>query len=84
MGRPESVRRSNERIAEQAERLRFVSRVPMLCECSDPSCRRIFLIELERYRAIRADGHLTAPGHTIDGHEHILEEGEYWQHGRGR
>ena len=62
------ARQSNDRIAEKAERLRFVSRVPMLCECSDTACRKVVMVRLEDYHAIRADGDavLTAPGHATE------------------
>ena len=48
------VRRANDRIAEKAEQLRFVSRVPMLCECSAPDCRTVVLVGLDE----REDGKL--------------------------
>ncbi len=68
VSRPDDVRRGNERIAERAEQLRFVSRVPMLCECGDPACSQIVLIALDGYRQVRTDGrrYLTAPGHAVD------------------
>jgi hypothetical protein len=60
------ARQANDRIAEKAERLRFVSRVPMICECSDGDCRTVVMVGLEDYRAIRRDNEalLTAPGHS--------------------
>jgi hypothetical protein len=63
------ARRANDRIAEKAEQLRFVSRVPMLCECSKASCRSIVMIGLSDYYAIREsdDSVLTAPGHDVEG-----------------
>ena len=63
------ARKANDRIAEKAEQLRFVSRVPMLCECSERSCRAVVMISLGDYYTIRRseDSVLTAPGHTIDG-----------------
>ncbi len=62
------ARRANDRIAEKAERLRFVSRVPMLCECSDSRCRTVVMVHLADYHAIRDDGDafLTAPGHSAE------------------
>lgn len=65
------VRAANDRIADKAEQLRFVSQVPMLCECSTPACRAIVMISLYEYRRIRddPDRFLTAPGHHIDGAE---------------
>jgi hypothetical protein len=66
VSRPESARQSNERIAEQAERLHFVSRVPMVCECDDGDCRQILLLDLDEYRKVRREAEfLTAPGHAI-------------------
>lgn len=64
--RATDARQANDRIAEKAERLRFVSRVPMLCECSDRECRTIVMVRLEDYHAIRLDddAFLTAPGHA--------------------
>ena len=60
------ARQANDRIADKAERMRFVSRVPMLCECSDRDCRTVVMISLEDYHAIRRDrdAFLTAPGHS--------------------
>ena len=58
------ARKANDRIADKAEQLRFVSRVPMLCECSAPGCRTVVMVGLDDYRAIReSDAYLTAPGH---------------------
>ena len=65
------ARAANDRIAEKAERLRFVSRVPMLCECSAPTCRTIVMISVDDYRRIREEpeSFLTTPGHHVDGAE---------------
>lgn len=62
------ARQSNDRIADKAERLRFVSRVPMLCECSDHDCRTVVMVHLDDYYAIRRDddAFLTAPGHVAE------------------
>jgi hypothetical protein len=62
------ARRANDRIAQKAEQLRFVSRVPMLCECSTPGCRTIVMVYLGDYREIRLteDSFITAPGHGAD------------------
>src|SRR3954451_25427975 len=68
------ARKGNDRIAAKAEQLRFVSRVPMLCECSAPGCRTVVMVGLEDYRAIRRTEHsfITAPGDGIE--EAALEE----------
>jgi hypothetical protein len=62
------ARRANNRIADKAEQLRFVSRVPMLCECSAPDCRTVVLVGLAEYREIRrgSETFLTSPGHDAD------------------
>jgi hypothetical protein len=65
------ARTANDRIAANAEQLRFVSRVPMLCECSVGDCRTVVLIGLADYREIRRRGDtlLLAPGHDAPGAE---------------
>jgi hypothetical protein len=62
------ARKANDRIAQKAKQLRFVSRVPMLCECSTPSCRAIVMVGLGDYHEIRLteDSFITAPGHGAD------------------
>jgi hypothetical protein len=62
------ARKANDRIAQKAEQLRFVSRVPMLCECSTPGCRSIVMVALGDYHEIRLteDSFITAPGHGVD------------------
>jgi hypothetical protein len=61
------ARKANDRIAQKAEQLHFVSRVPMLCECSAPDCRTIVMVALEDYYEIRLkdDGFVIAPGHEL-------------------
>jgi len=73
------ARRANDRIAEKAEQLRFVSRVPMLCECSEPACRAIVMIALGDYPAIRRteDAVLTAPGHQVEGAKLETQTSQY-------
>jgi hypothetical protein len=78
--RPDDVRGSNDRIAERAAQLRFVSRVPMLCECSNPGCQTIVLIELDRYQELRERGYLTAAGHSVDDAAPVAREDGYWLH----
>lgn len=82
--RPEDVRGSNDRIAERAAQLRFVSRVPMLCECSDPGCETIVLIDLDRYQELRERGYLTAPEHPVEDAAPIAREDGYWLHQQAR
>ena len=68
------ARKANDRIAVKAEQLRFVSRVPMLCECSTPGCRTVVMVGLDEYREIRRteDSFITAAGHAAG--EAALEE----------
>ena len=80
LSRSEEVRSSNEHIADRAVRLRFVSRVPMLCECGDPRCQMIMLIGLARYHQLRESGFITAPDHTIEDAEPVLREDGYRLH----
>jgi hypothetical protein len=62
------ARKANDRIAQKAEQLRFVSRVPMLCECGAPNCRTVVMVGLDDYREIRRteDSFITAPGHGAE------------------
>ena len=83
MSRAESARQSNERIAERAAQLHFVSRVPMLCECSDGECGQIVLLTLEDYREVRREADfLTAPAHAVDGASPISRKPGHWLHSR--
>jgi hypothetical protein len=73
------ARKANDRIAEKAEQLRFVSRVPMLCECSEPGCRTVVMVGLSDYREIRRteDSFITAPGHGTSEAELESQSPEY-------
>jgi hypothetical protein len=65
------ARKANDRIADKAQQLRFVSRVPMLCECSARGCRSVVMIGLADYRELRrsGDSFLVAPRHEAPGAE---------------
>jgi hypothetical protein len=78
--RPNEVRAGNDRIAERAAQLRFVSRVPMLCECHDPTCSQMVLIGLEEYGKLRAERrcYLTAPDHRLAGATVDSMQPGYW------
>jgi hypothetical protein len=81
------ARRANDRIAEKAERLRFVSRVPMMCECADRGCRAVVMIGLEDYHAVRrdVDAFLTASGHaSAESHLESQEPGYDVRHDDSR
>ena len=80
------ARKANDRIAAKAEQLRFVSRVPMLCECSTPGCRTVVMVDLDDYREIRRteDSFLTAPGHDAEGAVLESQTSNYEVHRAGR
>lgn len=63
------ARAANDRIAEKAASLHFLSRVPMLCECSTQGCHKLLMLGLDEYREIRRDpdSFIVAPGHEIEG-----------------
>lgn len=80
MGKPDETRVANDRIIERDEQLRFVSRVPLLCECSDRGCAAIMLLGIPEYHEIRprAQLSLTLPGHRIEGARLVEERDGYW------
>ena len=80
------ARKANDRIAAKAEQLRFVSRVPMLCECSAPACRSIVMVALSDYNEVRLteDSFITAPGHTPENATLESQAGDYEVHRAGR
>ena len=62
----EAVREANRHIAAKAARLRFLARVPFICECSDPDCRRFVPLTVAEYeRALREGRRLLVPGHAV-------------------
>jgi len=71
---------ANERLARAAESHGFVSRVPMFCECSDPACQALVLIELERYHQVRRNPQpsLTAPRHRLEGAVPVRRDADVW------
>ena len=80
------ARKAKHRIAAKAEQLRFVSRVPMLCECTAPGCRTTVMVALRDYHEIRLteDSFITAPGHQAGGAALESSAGEYEVHRSGR
>jgi hypothetical protein len=65
VSRTRLARESNDRVAQAAYQLRFVSRVPFLCECDDPSCDEFVLLELDEYQRARSESgqSIVARGH---------------------
>lgn len=79
------ARAANDRIAAKAEQLHFLSRVPMMCECSSPGCRKVMMVPLDEYHEIRREPNLflTAPGHDAD-HAQVEKEADGYEVRRGR
>ena len=80
------ARKANDRIAAKAEQLRFVSRVPLLCECSAPACRTVVMVSLGDYREIRLteDSFIIAPRHAAGNATLASQTGDYEVHRAGR
>lgn len=78
------ARAANDRIAAKAEQLHFLSRVPMMCECSSPGCRKVMMVPLDEYHEIRREPNLflTAPGHDAD-HAQVEKEADGYEVRRG-
>ena len=78
----QKARDANGRIADSAERLQFVSRMPLFCECDDPVCEALVLIGREDYATVAADRsrRLTAPGHSIHNATTAERTPGYWLH----
>jgi hypothetical protein len=75
----EAAREANVRIAEKAQRLRFVARVPFVCECSDPDCREFVLLLPHEYQDARGHGYVTRPGHEVADAEPSARD-DFWLH----
>jgi hypothetical protein len=61
-------RKANERIREKAAALGVADRgLPFICECAEPSCTEVLLINTDAYREIRSHPRwfLNAPGHEV-------------------
>lgn len=73
------ARARNRRLVEKANLYRFVSRLPLLCECDDPQCEATLLVGFDDYRrAERAGALLTVPGHLVLDAESGPHGPEYW------
>jgi hypothetical protein len=81
VARPESAQQANERIAVKAARLEFVSRLPLHCECSNPDCDALVLVDHDAYRKAAEHGYyLTSPGHGVTAAEVCDQQEGYWVH----
>lgn len=66
IGRNDAIfRQANENISEVAEASGFDEPVPFFCECADPACRDIVLMDRRAYAAVRTEPttFLNVPGH---------------------
>ena len=60
-----TFRAANEKVAAAAEDYELSGRVPFICECAEPSCTDVFLVDLDDYRDVRSHPRrfLNVPGH---------------------
>jgi hypothetical protein len=67
VARNESIfRDANERIRRAADDHGVDGGIPFVCECADPDCRAIIVVNLDDYRAVRSNPRLFV---DADGHE---------------
>jgi hypothetical protein len=61
-------RDANEHIRRAAEVHEVATGVPFICECPDPTCMDIVRLDLDDYRAVRANARwfLKAPSHELE------------------
>jgi hypothetical protein len=80
MERWEAARDANRRIAQSAERLQFVSRMPLFCECDDPRCLALVLMTREEFAPVADDmgSRLTAAGHAVEATVNVERAPGYW------
>ena len=59
-------RHANDRIATRAITLGFVVGIPLACECADPACSDLVVVDPDEYRRARREGRpLVAPPHAV-------------------
>ena len=75
-------RDANEGIADQADTLRVDGQRPYLCECSDPRCVEIIVLDRGEYERVRSNPRwfAVARGHAInaDGVGRAREDHEHY------
>ena len=78
--RPLAVRAANERVAREAERQRFLARLPMLCECDEEHCEEVLLIGAADFRSVRSSAglFLTVPHHRLEHADLERKLPDYW------
>ena len=74
---------SNEAMVAQARRFKIGARLPFLCECSDPGCNHILLLDPGAWR-LACDGaartYVTAPNHLVQDASLTIRGAEFWVH----
>lgn len=82
-----TFRAANEKIRDaRLELMAGDGPTPFLCECADPSCREVMLVDLAEYEFTRAEparfllaaGHAGENAHVVrrgDGYEIVVKEG---------
>ena len=80
LSKPRLVQAANNRIADRADRLQFLARIPMLCECEDPDCSDLIPLNREEYLRVRSNpSHfLTRPSHQLTGAQPVAKDERYW------
>lgn len=64
-----TFRAANEQTADAADALDAEGRLPIICECADPNCTDVILLEREAYAGVRANPRwfVNIPGHQALG-----------------
>ena len=80
LSQPELLRHVNQEIENLwLSRLRTDDELPVVCECSDPSCALVVSAPLAVFREAVADGlFLVIAGHLIDGRGPV-RNGDGWE-----
>jgi hypothetical protein len=74
-----TFRNANEQISAKGEDLGFVGRIPFLCECEEPKCTDVLLLEHDEYERARAHPRhfVLSPGHETRGAEPIEQNDRF-------
>lgn len=71
-------RYANEKIRRAADEHEMRERVPFICECADPECREIVLLDVDAYERVRVHPtqFFNVPGHqsSAQGWARVTEE----------
>ena len=71
-------RTANQKIRDSVEQYEYEAPAPFICECSEPTCQEIIIVDLAAYERIRTNPRwfLIAPGHeaAAQGHAEVVSE----------